>query len=131
MLGELGPCLVDAGGDIAVRGGGWPIGLATTDGTLTLELDNGALATSGRDRRHWTRGSEELHHIIDPATGSPAAGDLLRVTAIAATATDAEVRAKALFIAGSDGAEREANATATPALLVTLDGRTILAGGLA
>ena len=131
ILGELGPCLVDAGGDIAARGRGWPIGLDTGDGTLTLELGDGAVATSGRDRRHWTRGSEELHHIIDPATGLPAAGDLLRVTAVAATATEAEVRAKALFLAGAEEAEREANATATPALLVTLDGRTLFAGGLA
>ncbi len=131
ILGELGPCLVDAGGDIAARGDGWPIGLATGDGTLTLELGDGAVATSGRDRRHWTRGSEELHHIIDPDTGLPAAGDLLRVTAVAATATDAEVQAKALFLAGAEEAEREANATATPALLVTLDGRTLFAGGLA
>lgn len=131
VLAEVGPCLVDAGGDIATRGGGWPIGLDTGDGTLTLELGDGAVATSGRDRRHWTRGSEELHHIIDPATGLPAAGDLLRVTAVAATATDAEVQAKALFLAGAEEAEREANATATPALLVTLDGRTLFAGGLA
>ena len=131
LLGELGLGLVDAGGDIAARGDGWPIGLDTGDGTLTLELGDGAVATSGRDRRHWTRGSEELHHIIDPATGLPAMSDLLRVTAIAATATEAEVRAKALFLAGAEEAEREANATATPALLVTLDGRTRFAGGLA
>ncbi len=131
ILGELGACLVDAGGDIAALGGRWPIGLETADGALTLELADGAVATSGRDRRHWTRGSEELHHIIDPATGLPAAGDLLRVTAVAATAADAEVRAKALFLAGAEDAEREANATATPALLVTLDSRTIFAGGLA
>ena len=131
ILGEFGPCLVDAGGDIAARDGGWPIGLETGDGTLTLELADGAVATSGRDRRHWTRASEELHHIIDPATGLPAGRDLLRVTAVAATATDAEVRAKALFLAGAEDAEREANATATPALLVTLDGRTLFAGGLA
>jgi thiamine biosynthesis lipoprotein len=131
VLGDLGPCLVDAGGDIAARGGGWPIGLDIGDGTLTLELGDGAVATSGRDRRRWTRGTEELHHIIDPATGVPAAGDLLRVTAVAATATDAEVRAKALFLTGAEDAEREANTTATPAVLVTLDGRTLFAGGLA
>ena len=130
-LAEFGPCLVDAGGDIVARGGGWPVGLESGDGTLTLELGDGAVATSGRDRRHWTRGSEERHHIIDPATGLPATGDLLRVSAVAATATDAEVRAKALFLAGAEEAEREANATATPAVLVTLDGRTLFAGGLA
>jgi thiamine biosynthesis lipoprotein len=131
ILGELGACLVDAGGDIAARGCGWPVGVDTGDGTLTLELGDGAVATSGRDRRRWRRGSEELHHIIDPVTGLPAVGDLLRVTVVAATATDAEVQAKALFLAGAEQAEREANATATPALLVRLDGRTLFAGGLA
>jgi thiamine biosynthesis lipoprotein len=131
ILAMRGPCLVDAGGDIAAHGAGWPIGLDIGDATLTLLLGDAAVATSGRDRRHWTRGTEKLHHIIDPATALPAAGDLLRVTVVAATATDAEVWAKALFITGSEGAEREANATATPALLVTLDGRRIFAGGLA
>ena len=36
ILGELGPCLVDAGGDIAARGDGWPVGIQTGDGWLTL-----------------------------------------------------------------------------------------------
>ena len=121
-----GPCLVDAGGDIAVRGRGWPIGVETGDGTLTLELGDGAVATSGRDRRRWRRGGEELHHLIDPATGLPADGDLLRVTAVAATRGEAEVLAKALFLAGAEEAEREANATGDPAVLVTRDGRHAL-----
>ena len=130
IAGALGRCLVGLGGDIAVRGGGWPIGLETADGTMTLELGNGAVATSGRDRRRWTRDGRELHHLIDPATGRPAESDLLRVTAVSATATEAEVHAKALFLAGARQARREADAAALPAVLVTLDGRTLLAGGL-
>jgi hypothetical protein len=43
------------------------------------------------------------------------------VTVIALTAVDAEVLAKAVFL----GAPAE-----TPAVLVTTDGRTVLAGGL-
>ena len=130
ILAEAGPCLVDAGGDIALAGRPWPIGVETGDGTLTLELEHGAVATSGRDRRRWTRGGAEQHHVIDPATGRPADGDIERVTAIAASAAEAEVLAKALFLAGSSAAVREANAQRIPAVLVTRDGRTLLAGGL-
>jgi thiamine biosynthesis lipoprotein len=122
---------VDAGGDIAVFGRPWPVGVETGDGTLTLELGRGAVATSGRDRRRWTRGGEEQHHLIDPATGRPAAGDLLRVSVVSESAAEAEVLAKALFLAGADAAVRDANSGGIPAVLVTRDRRTVLTGGLA
>ena len=131
ILATAGPCLVNAGGDIAVRGGSWPIGVETAAEPLTLELSGGGLATSGRDRRRWRRDGRELHHLIDPRTGAPAETDLLRVTAIAPDAIEAEVAAKSLFLAGSDRAAREADAAGVAAVLVTGDGRTIFAGGLA
>jgi thiamine biosynthesis lipoprotein len=121
-LAPAGPALVNAGGDLAGRGRLWPVGVQTTDGEVTLGLENGAIATSGRDRRRWRRGGTEVHHLIDPETGTPAAGDYVRVTVTAATAVEAEILAKAVFL----GAE-----PAGPAVLVTADGRTVLAGGLA
>jgi thiamine biosynthesis lipoprotein len=121
LLAASGPCLVNAGGDLAARGRSWPVGVETADGRITLALEDGALATSGRDRRRWQRGGAEAHHLIDPASGLPAAGDYLRVTVVAPTAAEAEVLAKAIFL----GATPE-----TPAVLVTSDGRTVLAGGL-
>jgi thiamine biosynthesis lipoprotein len=130
VLAATGPCLVNAGGDVAVRAGCWPVGVQTSNGMITLELRNGALATSGRDRRVWQRGGRELHHLIDPATGTSAVGDLLRVTVIGSDAIAAEIWAKALFLTGAEAAEAEANARALPSLLVTTDGRTITAGGL-
>jgi thiamine biosynthesis lipoprotein len=119
QLGVHGPCLVNAGGDLTVRGGAWPVGV---DETVTLELTRGAIATSGRDRRRWTRGGEEAHHLIDPATGRPAVGDVVRVTVVATSAAEAEVLAKAAFLGADVG---------VPRVLVTADGRTVLAGGLA
>ena len=127
LLALAGPCLVNAGGDIAIRGGSWPVGVEH----ITLQLDSGGLATSGRDRRRWQRGGRELHHLIDPATGEPSETDLLRVTVVAGDAVYAEVAAKSLFLAGSKRAAVEANAAGMPAVLVTEDGRTLLAGGLA
>jgi thiamine biosynthesis lipoprotein len=127
ILAESGPCLVNAGGDIATRGIGWTIGV---DPGLTLELTGGGLATSGRDRRAWSRAGKELHHLIDPATGEPAACDLLRATVIAPDAIQAEIWAKALFLAGSHAAAAEADAQRLPCVLVTRSGETRLAGGL-
>ena len=66
------------------------------------------------------------HHLIDPTTGLPSTTDLVRVTACAADAVQAEVLAKTLLLAG----EREAATADTPAVLVTADGRTIRTGGL-
>lgn len=129
-LAVVGPCLVNAGGDLAVRGGQWPVGLETADGTITLELERGAVATSGRDRRKWRRGGQEQHHLIDPATGAPSRGDLVRATVVAADAVQAEVWAKALFLAGESEAEQEADDLGLPAVLVTEDGRTTFCGGL-
>jgi thiamine biosynthesis lipoprotein len=124
ILAVSGPCLVNAGGDLAVRGDEpWPVGVE--DGP-TLELTRGAIATSGRDQRHWRRGGQERHHLIDPATGRPSQTDLLRVTVVASSAVEAEVLAKNLFLAG----ESEAAAAGVPALLVTTDGRRRLVGGL-
>jgi len=124
ILAVEGPCLVNAGGDLAVRGDKpWPVGVE--DGP-TLELTRGAIATSGRDRRHWRRGGEERHHLIDPSTGRPAQTDLVRVTVVASTAIEADVLAKTLFLGG----EQEAAAAGVPALLVLEDGRKRLVGGL-
>ena len=130
MLSACGPCLVDAGGDIAAWGRAWPVGVDTPDGVVTLELHDCGLATSGVDRRRWTTTDGAAHHLIDPATRKPAVTDLLRVTVVAATARESEVLAKTLFLAGSAGAAYEADARGTPAVLVTADGETILAGGL-
>jgi thiamine biosynthesis lipoprotein len=127
ILSAAGPALVDAGGDIAAIGRpdalGWRVGVEH----LTLALENAAVATSGSDRRRWRRDGEERHHLIDPATGRPAATDLLRVSVVADTAVEAEVLAKSLFLAG----KREALTAGVPAVLVTRDGSVTIAGGLA
>ena len=97
---------------------------------MTLALGDGAVATSGKDRRRWRRNDVEQHHLIDPATGRPAVGDLRRATVIAPTAVEAEILAKALFLAGEHDAIAEAEAAGVPCVLVTEDERTVVAGGL-
>ena len=117
--GDDGPCLVNAGGDIAVRGGAWPVAVSDD---LTVELTRGAIATTGRDRRRWRRAGEEYHHLIDPCTGRPAETDLLGVTVVADTAVEAEVLAKVAFLGGE---------VDVPRVLVGADGSVFVAGDLA
>ena len=133
-LADWGPCLVNVGGDLATHGvpadGAWAVGVEVGEGTLSLALERGAMATSGRDRRRWQRGGAEAHHLIDPCTARPAATDLVRATVVAATAAGAEVLATAFMVAGAQAAAREADALGVPCVLVTESGATLRAGGL-
>jgi len=105
-----GPALIDAGGDIAISGpradgGPWKIGIADPfnrdEEVEVLHLNACGVATSGKDRRCWTRHGIFQHHIIDPLTSQPAETDLLTVTVVAPNVMEAEAAAKAVFILGS------------------------------
>ena len=131
--------LVNLGGDLRARGEapaphGWVVDVddpLDTGRTGLLSLGEGAIATSTRLRRAWTRGGEVQHHLIDPATGEPAASGLASVTIVAGEAWRAEVLAKAAFVAGvAEGAELVVRAGAT-GLLVTDDGEVVELDGLA
>jgi thiamine biosynthesis lipoprotein len=68
-------------------------------------LTGGGVATSGIGRRTWLdpRG-RPAHHLIDPATGRPAFTGVVQATALAPTALEAEIRAKAAVLAGPQAA---------------------------
>lgn len=94
-----GPGFVSAGGDLATRG---EVDVALPGGGA-VRLVSGGLATSGRTKRRWSRGGEEQHHLIDPATGRPAASPWEEVTVCGATCLAADVAAKAAFLLGEEG----------------------------
>jgi FAD:protein FMN transferase len=110
QLAIVGPCLVDAGGDMMTFGAvpgtsSWSIEIADPthpdDDVMTLHLRDQAVATSGIDRRRWQRNGVWQHHLIDPHTGRPSASDLLTATVIAPTTVEAEVYAKTVFLMGA------------------------------
>ena len=134
-LSAFGPALVNAGGDIAVsgpqsNGDAWPIGITDPfDPESNLEvlmIEQGGVATSGKDYRRWQQDSVWQHHIIDPRTGMPAQTDVLTATVIAPSAMEAEVAAKVALISGSRAglAWIESN-PALAGMLVLEDGQRI------
>jgi FAD:protein FMN transferase len=123
-LGATGVC-VNLGGDLRVDGdapggGAWVVDVGhplRREPAATIGLRRGAVATSSRVRRAWgPRG--DRHHLIDPATGRPARTGLAAATVVAAEGWQAEVLAKAAFLAGIPEGLRLLAATGTDGLLV-------------
>ena len=97
-----GSVVVDAGGDIAVRGAPVRIGLEhpydPRRAIGVVEVQDAALCASAVNRRAWGDG---LHHVLDARTGHPVR-TVAATWAIAQTAMRADAVATALFF---DGAE--------------------------
>jgi thiamine biosynthesis lipoprotein len=94
----------------------------------TIALHGGGLATSSTTVRRWRRGELELHHILDPASGRPAAEHWRTVSVAAATCVDANIASTASILRG-EGAPSWLERLALPARLVALDGSVTRTGG--
>lgn len=134
LLSALGmeTALVSAGGDLAVRSPRpdsrtWPIAVGE-GGDQIVPLRSGALATSSSARRRWLQGDRPRHHLLDPRTGESARSGLREVTVAAATCTQAEVAAKAIFVLGPSLGPVFAERHGLAARLVHEDGRRLAAG---
>lgn len=124
--------LLDLGGELTARGGHpsgrqWQIAVEDPrpghDGMAdVLALDGLAVATSGDRVNAYDLGGRRISHIIDPATGQPAAGGIASVTVVAADGMIADGWATALFAAGADAGPKLAAAQGLPALFLIHDG---------
>jgi len=104
--------LVSLGGDIAVAGpapeDGWIVRVTDRADTppdapvpgQTVAIREGGLATSGTSARRWTQGGAERHHLLDPASGRPAAETWRTVTVAAADCVQANVAATGAVVLG-------------------------------
>jgi thiamine biosynthesis lipoprotein len=99
---------ISCGGDLAIGGGSpsspWEVAVhsaRTGEPIHRLRVGRGGVATSGISSRLWRRDDGTYaHHLIDPSSGGPAWTGLVAVTAVAATALDAEVLAKTAMLSG-------------------------------
>jgi len=102
--------IVEAGGDLQVfglpePGKPWKIGIRhprNLDEFYTvLEIESGAVATSGDYQQYFIAEGIRFHHIIDPATGFPA-NKCVSATVTAKSCIEADAAATAVFVMGPE-----------------------------
>ena len=106
--------IVELGGEICVKGRKMPgnekmkIGIeapadnefAVSGVQLIIELDSGAITTSGSYRKYYESQGKKITHIIDARTGYPAQNELISVTVFAKNAIIADAYDNALMVMG-------------------------------
>jgi FAD:protein FMN transferase len=102
---------IDCAGDLRLGGrAGVPRAVEVAspfDGSVlhTFSLARGGVATSGVGKRSWLDTSLlPAHHLLDPGSGRPAYTGIVQATALAPSALEAEIRAKAALLSGPQGA---------------------------
>jgi thiamine biosynthesis lipoprotein len=103
------PFLVNFGGDLRANRprsqGPWQVGIERPDTerepTLLLDLEHGALATSGDSRRYLLREGVRYGHILHPRTGWPVLGAPRSVTVAASSCTEAGLLATMALLHGN------------------------------
>jgi len=133
-----GGVLVSIGGDVAVGGpaptGGWAVGIAPDSSTpvdavdLVVAIEVGGIATSSTTVRTWQRGTRQLHHIVDPATGDSAAAHWTLVSASGSTCVEANAATTAAIVWGPRAVAR-LEELGQPARLVRHDGAVLTVNG--
>jgi FAD:protein FMN transferase len=107
LLDGFDAYVLDCAGDLRVGGRAGvvrPVHIAGPFGDerlLSFALTGGAVATSGISRRSWIDGDgRPAHHLLDPRTGAPVFTGIVQASAVAPTAAQAEVLAKAAVLSG-------------------------------
>lgn len=113
LAGTCGvPFLVNFGGDLRASGppnnGGWQVGIERSDGdgiaAMLLDLQRGALATSGDSHRFLLKDGVRYGHILDPRTGWPVVGAPRSVTVAASSCTEAGLLSTLALLQGEQAA---------------------------
>jgi len=110
--------LVELGGEIMVKGKKLPgnekmkVGIESPNdeelesGIMqqVIELDSGAITTSGNYRKYYESNGKKISHLIDPRTGYSIQNEMISATVYAKDATTADAFDNALMVMGLDSA---------------------------
>ena len=102
------PFLINFGGDLRAEGppprGKWYVGIERPDtekqAAALLELERGALATSGDSYRFVLKNGVRYGHVLNPLTGWPVVGAPRSVTVAGGSCTEAGLLATAALLQG-------------------------------
>lgn len=100
--------LINLGGNIMTMGNNpsgapWRIGIQNPLAVRgqyigTVTATNQTIVTSGSNEQFFIKDEVRYHHIIDPRTGYPTKNELLSVTVLCESSTDADALTTALFV---------------------------------
>ena len=107
------PFLINFGGDLRANRspshGPWQVGIERPDtdrrATMILDLNHGALATSGDSRRFLLKDGVRYGHILDPRTGWPILHSPRSVTVAASSCTEAGLLSTMALLQGARARE--------------------------
>lgn len=128
--------LVDIGGELKVKGKNgsgrdWRVAVEDPvqngEPYTVLEVESGAVATSGNYRNYFEVGGQRFSHTIDPRTGRPVTHSLLSATVIAEDAMSADAWATALIVLGDRAGLRVAEEQGLAVLLLSKGGNELQA----
>jgi FAD:protein FMN transferase len=108
-----GPFLINFGGDLRASGpppsGFWQVGIERPgrerDPCMMLNLEQGALATSGDSRRFLLRDGVRYGHVLNPKTGWPVLHAPRSVTVAASSCTEAGMLSTLAILQGAKARE--------------------------
>lgn len=145
LVGLGSSALVEAGGDLATYGNGpardpgesreWRASVEDARGgdepIAVINVSDAAAATSSVRLRRWQSGGVDVHHLIDPGSGMPAAAGLRAVTVVHTDPAWAEVWTKAAFLRGADAVGAFVESEGLAALWVDDAGRLSVSSAMA
>ena len=133
--------LINLGGNVVAvgdkpNGEAFLVGIADPQDTeklaATVAVRDGAVVTSGSYERGYLIGGVWFSHILHPQTGLPVSNDLLSVTILAPTATQADALSTACFVMGYEKAAAFlASCDGVEAVFVRNDGTVVATDGVA
>jgi thiamine biosynthesis lipoprotein len=106
---DWSPFLINFGGDLRANRppshGPWQVGIERPDtereATMLLDLEYGALATSGDSRRYLLRNGIRYGHILNPLTGWPDPESPRSITVAASSCTEAGLLSTVAMLRGA------------------------------
>src|SRR4051812_29606417 len=108
-LSQHGFGFVNVGGDIRIFGSlPRPLNIGIEDPFYSakmlssIQVSDGAIATSTSMKRRWKVNGTSKHHLIDATTGEPSASTIISSTVTAPTAVEADVLAKVVLLLGEE-----------------------------
>jgi FAD:protein FMN transferase len=107
------PFLINFGGDLRANRppphGPWQVGIERPDtdrtATMILDLEHGALATSGDSHRYLLKNGVRYGHILDPRSGWPVSNSPRSVTVAASSCTEAGLLSTLALLQGTGAGE--------------------------